>query len=88
MKKMSLLLTAMVLGACEKPMPVESAETLAENPKRLDELRLQCRDDQAKLGEAQCNAVSDVQRIRFMGKGTPYHPYPVKLFHSGPEDGC
>lgn len=81
MKKM-LLLTAMLLSACEKPMPFESAEVLAENPKRLEELRLQCRANRAKLGEAQCNAVSDAQRIRFMGKGTPYTPYPVKIFSS------
>ncbi|MNE77063.1 hypothetical protein D3C77_767000 [compost metagenome] len=68
-------------------MPFESAESLAENPKRLKELQLQCRDNRAKLGEAQCNAVGDAQRIRFMGKGTPYTPYPVKVFHSGTEDG-
>ena len=87
MKKLSLLLTGLVLSACEKPMPFESAEALAKNPTRLEELRLQCRDDPAKLGETQCNAVGDAQRIRFMGKGTPYTPYPVKLFHSGPEEG-
>ncbi|WP_343577838.1 EexN family lipoprotein [Pseudomonas sp.] len=85
MKKMSLLLTAMVLSACEKPMPLESVEALVKNPKRLEELRLQCRDDRTKLGEAQCNAVTEAQRIRFMGKGTPYTPYPVKLFHTGTE---
>jgi len=33
MKKMSLLLAALLLSACEKPMPFESAEALAENPK-------------------------------------------------------
>ena len=80
MRKISLLLTALLLSACEKPMPFESAETLAENPERLEELRLQCRAERAKLGEAQCNAVSDAQRIRFMGKGTPYTPHPVKGF--------
>ena len=67
MKKMSLLLATLLLSACEKPMPFESAEALAENPERLKELRLQCRDNRAKLGEAQCNAVIDAQRIRFMG---------------------
>ncbi|WPC06211.1 EexN family lipoprotein [Pseudomonas sp. MBLB4123] len=82
MNKISLLLSALLLSACEKPMPFESAEFLAENPKRLEELRLQCRADRSKLGEAQCNAVGDAQRIRFMGKGTPYTPYPVKIFSS------
>ncbi|MGZ7460025.1 hypothetical protein ACXPVS_25745 [Pseudomonas sp. Ma2-10] len=50
-------MTALLLGACEKPMPFESAETLAENPERLEELRLQCRDNWDKLGNAQCNAM-------------------------------
>jgi len=87
MKKMSLLLTAVLLSACEEPMPFESAEALAENPERLKELRLHCRDNRAKLGEAQCNAVGDAQRIRFMGKGTPYTLHPAKFFHADTEDG-
>ncbi|MDT4859849.1 hypothetical protein FQZ97_943770 [compost metagenome] len=86
MKKMWLLLT-MVLSACEKPMPFESAEELAEKPERLKELQRQCRDDWDKLGNAQCNAVTEAERKLFMGKGTPYTPYPVKLFHSGAENG-
>lgn len=87
MNRITLLLIALLLSACEKPMPFEPAEVLAENPERLKELRLQCRADRTKLGEAQCNAVGDAQRIRFMGKGTPYTPHPVKIFHSGTEDG-
>ncbi|MDP5708036.1 hypothetical protein P3816_30175 [Pseudomonas aeruginosa] len=61
-------------------MPFEPAEVLAENPERLEELRLQCRADRSKLGDAQCNAVTDAMRLRFMGKGTPYTPYTVKGF--------
>ncbi|MBS7661579.1 EexN family lipoprotein [Pseudomonas lalucatii] len=80
MNKIWLLLSALLLSACEKPMPFESAEFLAENPERLKELNLQCRADRSKLGDAQCNAVGDAQRIRFMGKGTPYTPYPVTSF--------
>lgn len=72
MNKIWLLLSALLLSACEKPMPFESAEFLAENPERLKELNLQCRADRSKLGDA--------QRIRFMGKGTPYTPYPVTSF--------
>lgn len=87
MKKMSLLLATLVLSACEKPMPFESAEVLAQKPERLEELQRQCRADWDKLGNAQCNAVAEAARIRFMGKGTPYTPYPVKFFHSGTEDG-
>ena len=87
MKKMSLLLAVLLLSACEKPMPFESAEALAENPERLKELRLQCRDNRAELGEVQCNAVSDAQRIRFMGKGNTYTPHPVQFFNSDTDNG-
>lgn len=87
MKKMLLLLAPLLLSACEKPMPFESAEALAERPERLKELQRQCREDWDKLGNAQCNAVTEAERKRFMGKGTPYTPYPVKFFHSGTEDG-
>lgn len=80
MNRITLLLVTLLLTACEKPMPFESAEALAGNPKRLEELRLQCRAGRTKLGEAQCNAVTDAQRIRFMGKGTPYTPHPIKGF--------
>lgn len=80
MNRIPLLLTALLLGACEKPMPFESAETLAENPERLNELQRQCREDWDKLGNVQCNAVTEAQRKRFMGKGTPYTPHPVKGF--------
>lgn len=80
MNRTPLLLLALLLSACEKPMPFESSETLADNPERLKELRLQCRADRSKLGDSQCNAVADAMRIRFMGKGTPYTPHPVKGF--------
>ena len=80
MKKMPLLLTALLLSACEKPMPFESAEALAANPARLKELGRQCKEDWYKLGDAQCNAVTEAERQRFMGKGTPYTPHPVKGF--------
>ncbi|WP_430292922.1 EexN family lipoprotein [Pseudomonas sp. B1-22] len=80
MNKMSLLLIALLLSGCEKPMPFESAEALAEKPERLKELQRQCRDDWDKLGNAQCHAVTEAERKRFMGQGTPYTPYPVKGF--------
>ncbi|WP_280323758.1 hypothetical protein [Pseudomonas sp. BN102] len=53
MNRALLLLIALLLTACKKPMPFESAEMLAENPERLEELWLQCRADQSKLGDAQ-----------------------------------
>jgi hypothetical protein len=80
MKKISLLLTAVLLSACERPMPFESAEALLANPERLKELGRQCKEDWDKLGNAQCNAVTEAERQRFMGTGTPYTPHPVKGF--------
>jgi len=39
------------------------------------------------VGNAQCNEVTKAQRIRFMGKGTSYTPYPVELFGSETDAG-
>lgn len=50
MNRVPLLVIALLLTACERPMPFEPAEVLAENPERLEELRLQCRADRSKLG--------------------------------------
>ncbi len=64
---------ALVLAACSKPAPLESAEALADNPARLKELQAECRVDRARVGEAQCTAVADAVRKRFM-RPTP-SPY-------------
>ncbi len=67
-------LFALGLAACEKkPAPIESVESLVANPQRLKELREACRADHAKVGDAQCNAVSEATRRRFLGSGqSPY----------------
>lgn len=65
---------ALALAACNRPAPIESADSLAANPERLKELRAQCKADHAKVGDAQCNAVAEAARRRFMGSGTPYTP--------------
>ena len=64
---------ALVLAACSKSAPIESAEALADNPERLKELQAECRTDRARVGEAQCMAVADAVRKRFM-RPTP-SPY-------------
>jgi len=65
----------LLLAACgEKPRQIESVESLMANPERLKELRAQCKADHAKVGDAQCNAVAEATRRRFMGSGTPYTP--------------
>lgn len=79
------LLLAVALTACGPPdSPQKATESqaniptvdeLASNPKRLKELRQQCRTDHAKLGDVLCNRVAEATRKRFYGDGeTPYTP--------------
>jgi len=70
------MVCALLLAPCGKPDPaktVESVESLVANPERLKELRAQCKADRAKVGDAQCNAVADATRQRFL-RPTP-SPY-------------
>ena len=70
---------ALVLAACSKSAPIESAEALADNPERLKELQAECRTDRARVGEAQCMAVADAVRKRFMTPTpSPYANDPVR----------
>ncbi len=71
MRKLLIVVMAAVLAACGKPAPFESAESLAANPERLKELRVKCKADRARTGEAQCNAVAEATRRRFFGGGGP-----------------
>lgn len=75
MNKLFLLSAiALALAACGKPDPIESVEALVADPARLKELRAQCKANHAKVGDAQCNAVAEATRRRFMQGGTPYMP--------------
>lgn len=69
--------SALLLAACGKSAPIESVESLVANPEQLRELRAQCRADRAKVGEAQCNAVSEAMRRRFFGSGGPKYTPPA-----------
>ncbi|MBN5182478.1 EexN family lipoprotein [Serratia marcescens] len=52
-----------------------SVEMLAADPKRLKQLRQQCKIDRAKLDDVLCNRVAEATRKRFYGEGvTPYTP--------------
>lgn len=75
-----LSLCALTLAACEKkPPPIESVESLVADPERLRALREACKADHAKVGDAQCNAVSEATRRRFLGsRQSPYAGDPVK----------
>lgn len=74
MKRTILTLFALSLAACGRADPQETVESLVANPKRLAELRDQCRLDRAKLGDALCNRVAEATNHRFLGNGTPYTP--------------
>lgn len=70
---------ALLLAACGKPASIESVESLVANPERLKELRAQCKADRAKVGDAQCNAVAEATRQRFLRPTpSPYANDPVK----------
>ena len=70
---------ALVLAACSKPVPTESAEALADNPERLKELQARCHANRAQVGEAQCVAVADAVRKRFMRPTpSPYANDPIQ----------
>ena len=79
---LSMVLTvvaAVLLAACSKPAPIESVESLVANPEGLKELRAQCKADHAKVGDAQCNAVAEATRQRFMRAApSPYANDPVR----------
>ena len=76
------MVTALLLAACgtlEPVQPIASVESLGANPDRLKELRAQCKADHAKIGDAQCNAVAEATRQRFMRAApSPYANDPVQ----------
>lgn len=74
------LASSLLLAGCDKPDPaktIESVESLVANPERLKELRAACKADHAKVGDAQCNAVSEATRRRFFGRGGPKYTPPT-----------
>ncbi|MNL48058.1 hypothetical protein D3C87_1708860 [compost metagenome] len=79
MKYLLIAAFALLVSACGKPAPIESVESLVANPDRLKELRAQCKADHAKVGDAQCNAVAEATRQRFMrATPSPYANDPVR----------
>jgi hypothetical protein len=81
MKKTIPLLLAVVLTACgqsETPQQANlpTVEELASNPERFKELRQQCRQERAKLGDELCNRVAEATRKRFYGDGTVLYTPP------------
>jgi len=75
MKKILLLMFAVMLTACGKSAPADTVDSLVANPERLKVLREQCKTDRAKLGDELCNRVAEATNRRFFGNGnTPYTP--------------
>ena len=73
-------IVVLALGACQQRVePTDSVESLVSNPKRLEELRVKCRQDRPSVGDVQCNLVAEATRQRFLGKGgSPYEGDPVR----------
>ena len=70
--------SVLLLAGCGKPASIESVESLIANPERLKALRAQCQADHAEVGDAQCNAVAEATRQRFMRlTPSPYANDPV-----------
>lgn len=77
---LTVVASALLLAGCGKPAPeptIESVESLVANPERLRELRAACKADHAKVGDAQCNAVAEATRRRFLGSGGPKYTPPA-----------
>lgn len=62
MRKLTVLLLALMMTACGESAPTETVESLIADPERLAELREQCRDNPAALGDELCNAVAEATR--------------------------
>ncbi|MEO9228795.1 MAG: EexN family lipoprotein [Devosia sp.] len=87
MKRLLIVVFALLVSACGKPASIESAESLVANPARLKALRGQCQADHARVGDAQCSAVAEATRLRFMGSGTPYTPATSLKAPKAPKNG-
>ncbi|MBA5203429.1 hypothetical protein H2Y57_06965 [Pectobacterium aroidearum] len=44
---------------CDQAQPIDTVESLMNNPERLKELRQQCKLDRAELGDELCNRVGE-----------------------------
>lgn len=71
-----------LLAACDRPKPaptIDSIESLVANPGRLKELRAACKADHVGVGDAQCRAVAEATRQRFMRVApSPYSGDPAR----------
>lgn len=74
-KELAVAIVVGLLTGCSASEPTDTVESLAANPKRLNELSRQCKTDRARLGDELCNRVAEARNRRFLGDGkTPYTP--------------
>ncbi|ASD20621.1 hypothetical protein ACNAQ8_11470 [Pseudomonas aeruginosa] len=69
-----LVLSVVLLAACDRPSCGDLAETLIANPVRLKALRAECVADWRAVGEGICRAAAEAYRRRFFAG------------HSGPDE--
>ncbi|RTT41028.1 hypothetical protein DY958_25410 [Pseudomonas aeruginosa] len=69
-----LVLSVVLLAACDRLSCGDLAETLATNPARLKALRAECAADWRAVGEDTCRVVAEAYRSRFFAG------------HSGPDE--
>ncbi|WP_414442130.1 EexN family lipoprotein [Burkholderia sp. 22PA0106] len=74
MNKIILVVLALVLGACSKSAPTDTAESLASHPDQLHDVEKQCANDNEKMPVAECNAASEARHRLFIGNGPQYTP--------------
>ena len=69
MKVIGAMFFVFVLAACERPQPIDTAESLVKNPARLQEVQRRCKE--GSIAMAACRAASDAVRQQFQGNGQP-----------------
>lgn len=67
MKKTCVLLMTLVRVACGKGESTDTVDSLVAHSDRLKEVMHRCHEDRAKAGDAECSAVSEAFRRRFLG---------------------
>lgn len=78
-KYLLIMSVTLLVAGCDRTPAIETVESLVVNPERLRELRAQCKADHVKVGDAQCNAVAEATRQRFMSGGTAHLPAAPQL---------
>jgi hypothetical protein len=96
MKKLAVLSVLLVLAACDRrgsvpaqfsaPAPARSAEVarLVADPAALDDAHRRCKLKAAVATPEFCAAAAEATRQRFLARGSPYAPSPVRPFAEAP----